>query len=235
MSSKWYIVVAVAICTTFFTDLALSFGVVLYHKVTKEKTVEAEPQYYIMGSDVYLSFHEKKESMIALEIQSVFPRESFTVLNGFSVIVENEDKTLPAPVEASIKGSVLTVRPLHNGKCNVIVSHPFSDVPFKIPVLVNFDPVNLSYKYSLISDEDIKVPVRSVYDNRSSTFIEFYDFVNLSEYVHPLLFDEEGKPLNYRIQGKELIVLDLIDTAILRLGDKQVSIRNKEGNIKWMN
>ena len=42
MSSKWYIVVAVAICTTFFTDLALSFGVVLYHKVTKEKTVEAE-------------------------------------------------------------------------------------------------------------------------------------------------------------------------------------------------
>ncbi len=90
------------------------------------------------------------------------------------------------------------------------------------PVAAGIDPAALDFRYRIDGDKPAWRPVRAFDDGRQ-TYVEFPDGIATSE-MPPLFVigaDGNAELVNYRVQGRYLIVDRLFSAAELRLGGKK--------------
>jgi type IV secretion system protein VirB9 len=90
------------------------------------------------------------------------------------------------------------------------------------PVAAGIDPAALNFRYRIDGDEPVWRPVRAFDDGRQ-TYVEFPDGIATAE-MPPLFVlgaDGNAELVNYRVQGRYLLVDRLFSAAELRLGGKK--------------
>jgi type IV secretion system protein VirB9 len=90
------------------------------------------------------------------------------------------------------------------------------------------DPAFLSFDYKM-SYSVFKKPAwlpRRVYDDGAKTYIELDEKVLHTE--SPALFNKRDERVNYRLNGKLMVLDELIEKLTLRLGKESVTIEKKK-------
>ena len=91
-----------------------------------------------------------------------------------------------------------------------------------MPVAGDIDPAALDFRYRIDGDQPAWRPVRA-FDDGQQAFIEFPDGIGTTDM--PPLFalgsDGSAELINYRVQGRYMVVDRLFGTAELRLGTKK--------------
>ncbi|MCW6536270.1 P-type conjugative transfer protein TrbG [Sphingomonas lycopersici] len=94
------------------------------------------------------------------------------------------------------------------------------------PIAGGLDPATLNFRYRIDGDKAPWRPVRAFDDGRQ-VFIEFPDLTSVTDMPPLFVLGADGKAelVNYRVQGRYMVVDRLFGTAVLRLGTGKGELR----------
>jgi type IV secretion system protein VirB9 len=97
-----------------------------------------------------------------------------------------------------------------------------ADAAKAMPVAGGIDPATLDFRYRIVGDRPAWRPVRAFDDGRQA-YIEFPQDIGTTDMPPLFVLDSDGKAelVNYRIQGRYIVVDRLFGAAELRLGTKK--------------